>query len=78
MESSDTDDLHRALVRPLTGSAFEVGNVAEKCPHDQQSVQMLKLRLLPSSEVFCIPYRGRVLEPRTCISRPLAGKYILA
>ena len=78
MESSETDDLHLALVRPLTGSAFEVGNVAEKCRHDQQSVQMLKLRLFPSSEVFCIPYRGRVLETCTCVSRPLARKYILA
>lgn len=78
MESSETDDLHLALARPLTGSAFEVGNVVEKCRHDQQSEQMPKLRLLPSSEVFYIPYRGRVLETRTCLSRPLAGKYILA
>lgn len=47
MENSETDDLHLALARPLTGPAVEVSNVAENCQHDQQNAQMPKLSSSP-------------------------------
>lgn len=78
-QNSGIGDLHLALVRPLKGSAVEAGNVAGKCPHDQQNVKIPQLRLLPGLEVFHAhsPHRGRMVAACTRLSKHLSVKYIL-